>query len=388
MIKSKKSLRTLLLLISIFMTNTNLQSQNSSSGRHAIISPEITKGNQVTFRIAAPQATSVKLISSGSDIPNIMQGKDLAKGNDGVWSLTLDGILPGAYRYNFNVDGVSVLDPVNVNISESNTNSWSMFHLPGEKFMDTENVPHGAVSEVTYYSKSLQRNRRMHVYTPAGYESANNSYPVLYLLHGAYDSDDSWSTVGRAGFILDNLIATGKAVPMVVVMPKGHVAHFQVGQGLPTVDPFLDDFNNDIVLYIEANYRIKEGRLNHAVAGLSMGGWHTINIFTPNMQKFAYVGVFSSGVFGLRGLNSDEGSWESDNEKFLKEDSAKDGLKLFWFATGKDDFLFDISNNTVDLFRKYNFNVTYKVTEGGHTWKNWREYLNDFAPLLFKSDEN
>ncbi len=149
-------------------------------------------------------------------------GRNLTKGDDGVWEITLGPVDPGAYRYLFNVDGVNVVDPRSPAISESNANVWSVVYVPGSDFMDTKDVPHGAVAAVYYDSTTLGRTRRMHVYTPAGYESGDKKYPVFYLLHGASDSDDSWTSVGRANFILDNLIAAGKAKPMIVVMPAGH----------------------------------------------------------------------------------------------------------------------------------------------------------------------
>src|SRR5205085_6584849 len=180
------------------------------------------------------------------------------------WEVTLDKVNPGAYRYNFNVDGVTVIDPRNPLTSESNENTWSLVYVPGADFMDTKDVPHGAVAEVTYQSSALNRARRMHVYTPPGYELGKGSYPVFYLLHGASDSDDSWSSVGRAGFILDNLIAAKKSKPMIVVMPAGHTRPF--GRGVPASraqggppragtqpppDEFVQDFVTDIMPYVE-----------------------------------------------------------------------------------------------------------------------------------------
>lgn len=174
----------------------------------AVASPEVSADRRLTFRIYAPQAQNVRL--TGGDIPGNRQSP-LTKGENGVWEVTLGPVPAGAYRYNFNVDGVATIDPRNPLTSESNTNTWSLVHVPGADMMDTKQVPHGAVAEVTYYSTSLGRFRRMHVYTPPGYELGRNRYPVFYLLHGAGDSDDAWTTVGRAGFILDNLIAAGKA---------------------------------------------------------------------------------------------------------------------------------------------------------------------------------
>jgi enterochelin esterase family protein len=209
-----------------------------------VTSPEVAADGRVTFRILAPKAQSVRLMgdvpSEGPTVP--MQppaGRALAQGAEGVWEVAVP-LAPGAYRYNFNVDGVSVIDPRNPSTSESNENTWSLVHVPGADFMDTKLVPHGAVAAVTYYSTALKRFRRMHVYTPAGYETSAERYPVFYLLHGAMDCDDSWWTVGRAGFILDNLIAAGKAKPMIVVMPAGHTGPFSFNPGAPR--PPVDEF--------------------------------------------------------------------------------------------------------------------------------------------------
>jgi enterochelin esterase-like enzyme len=289
------------------------------------------------------------------------------------------------------MDGVSVIDPRNPVTSESNSNTWSLVYVPGSDFIDTKDVPHGAVAEVTYYSKALKRFRRMHVYTPPGYESGKGKYPVFYLLHGAFDCDDSWTTVGRAGFILDNLIADKKAEPMVVVMPAGHTGSFTFGQPLPKIDPFIEDFVHDIMPYVEKSYRVYTDRKNRAIAGLSMGGGHTLTLLVSHMDKFGYAGVFSSGVFelmGTRGRNPDPNSgptWEQRYAETLKNVELKKELKLLWFATGKEDFLIETTRSTVELLRKYGFRIFYKETKGGHTWINWRNYLNEFAPLLFKT---
>jgi enterochelin esterase family protein len=351
-----------------------------------VVSPEVSADRKITFRILAPQADVVRL--SGSDIPNIGQGAEMTKDPNGVWEVTLGPIGSGAYRYNFNVDGVSVIDPRNPSTSESNSNTWSLVYIPGSDFMDTKDVPHGAVAEITYHSKSLNRFRRMHVYTPPGYESGKGKYPIFYLLHGAFDCDDSWTTVGRAGFILDNLIASGKAKPMVVVMPAGHTGPFNFGQGLPSVNPFIEDFVHDIIPYVESHYRVYTNRKNRAIAGLSMGGGHTLTMLVRHMEKFGYVGVFSSGVFELSGRGRRDSDsrppWQQRHAKALNNAELKKGLELLWFATGKEDFLIETTNRTVDLLRKHKFRVFYKETEGGHTWINWRDYLNEFAPRLFK----
>jgi enterochelin esterase family protein len=354
-----------------------------------VVSPEVSADRKITFRILAPKAEAVRL--TGSDIPGIGQGKDMTKGAEGVWEVMLGPIDPGAYRYNFNVDGVSVIDPRNPATSESNGNTWSLVVVPGSDFMDTRDVPHGAIAEVTYYSKSLKRFRRMHVYTPPGYESGKGQFPVFYLLHGAGDCDDSWTSVGRAGFILDNLIAAGKAKPMVVAMPAGHTGPFRFGATRSPVDEFVQDFNNDIMPYVERNYRVYTDRQHRAMAGLSMGGGQTLNIGIPNLDKFAYLGVFSSGVFSMggRGRSGDPNTpatptWEEQNKAVLDNAEMKKGLKLVWFATGKEDFLIETSRATVEMLKKHGFNVVYNETPGAHTWINWRNYLNEFTPQLFQ----
>jgi enterochelin esterase-like enzyme len=349
-----------------------------------VTSPEVGEDGRVTFRVLAPKAEAVQL--QGSDIPDNPQGMPMTKGEEGVWELAVGPLPPGSYRYNFGVDGVRVLDPVNPATSESNSNAWSLVHVPGAAFMDTRDVPHGAVAEVTYYSSALKRFRRMHVYTPPGYESGEGRFPLFYLLHGAFDCDDSWTTVGRAGFILDNLIAEGKAKPMLVVMPAGHTGPMRFGGPRPSRDEFAEDFLQDVVPYVEQHYRVLEGRANRALAGLSMGGGQTLNIGIPHLGDYAYLGVFSSGVFGITGEGPGAGgpSFEETHAAVLDDAALKDGLELFWFATGTDDFLIETSRATVAMFEKHGFDVTYEETAGGHTWANWRDYLNTFAPLLFQ----
>lgn len=373
-------------LMASFFSPISLYAQRGPQGPR-VISPEVSSDGKVTFRILAPKAEAVRL--SGSDIPsNGGRGAEMVKNSEGVWEATLGPIQPGSYRYNFNVDGVAVIDPRSAAVSESNNNVWSLVHVPGADYMDTQNVPRGAVAEVTYYSTALKRFRRMHVYTPPGYESGGGKFPVFYLLHGAGDCDDSWSTVGRAGFILDNLIAGKKARPMVVVMPAGHAGAFNFGGPRPAVDEFSQDFLNDVMPYIEQNYRVLTDRQNRAMAGLSMGGGQTLNIGIPNLAKFAYLGVYSSGVFGIvprPNAPAPQGpSFEEQHQAILDNADLKKGLKLFWFATGKDDFLVETSRATVAMFKKHHFDVVYKEGEGGHTWIVWREYLNEFAPQLFQ----
>jgi enterochelin esterase-like enzyme len=361
----------------------------------AVTSPQVAPDRHIAFRILAPKAQAVSIFST--DIFGSALKSDLTKADNGLWEITIGPIDAGAYRYNFNVDGVSVMDPHNPSVSESNGNAWSMVYLPGADFMETKDVPHGAVASVTYYSKSLGRFRRMHVYTPPGYETGTQKYPIFYLLHGAGDSDDSWTSVGRAGFIIDNLIAAKKAKPMVIVMPAGHTGPFSFERpatGAPRIpdfnDDFVKDFVGDIMPYAETHYRVLRERKDRAIAGLSMGGAHTLNIAIPHAEEFAYVGVFSSGIFGIvpaggGGSGPAAGSsWEQQHLAELDNAPAKKGLKLFWFATGREDGLLNTSKATVELFKKHGYEPVFQESAGAHTWTNWREYLNQFAPQLFQ----
>jgi enterochelin esterase family protein len=359
----------------------------------------VTSDRHIVLRIAAPRAEAVRL--NASDIPGVGGNTTLTKAENGVWEAILGPVDPGAYRYTFMVDGVPTIDPRNPAVSESNNNSWSLAVVPGSEWIDVRDVPHGAVSAVTYQSTALGKVRRMHIYTPPGYESGKGKYPVFYLLHGAGDCDDSWTSVGRANFILDNLIAAGKAKPMIVVMPAGHTRAFNFGGpppssgARPPADEFDQDFLKDIVPTIEKNYRVLMGRKNRAIAGLSMGGGQTLNLAIPHQDMFAYVGVYSSGLFNAFPFRragdtappppaNARSPWEEQHMAELDNAEWKKGLKLVWFSTGKDDFLVQTTRNSVDLLKKHGFQVVYEESAGGHTWLNWRDYLIKFTPQLFQ----
>lgn len=365
------------------------QAQPGRQRSPRVVSPEVLEDGKIAFRILAPEAKSVRLVSS--DLGNLSENGALTKNEEGIWEVEIGPVkTPGPIRYRFNIDGVTVADPTNRETSESNTTVFSLAYAPGLEFMELRDVPHGQVAEVTYHSKTLDRFRRMHVYTPPGYEKGNESYPVFYLLHGASDSDDSWSTVGRANLILDNMIAADEAKPMIVVMPDGHVGRMDRQQRGLQMQDFVKEFADDIVPTIEKTFRVKEGRANHAIAGLSMGGAQTLDIALNDLDDYAYVGVYSSGIFGLRQRSADQQNngptWEEQHIEVLKNPDLKDGLKLFWFSTGKDDFLVDVSRASVDLLKKHDFDVVYEETEGGHTWINWRNYLRTFAAQLFQDE--
>jgi len=376
-----------------------------------VVSPEVSGDRRVTFRVLAPDARTVELRSPG-DIPGVggrgVAPPQLTKNGDGVWEITVGPLPAGAYRYVFGVNGMIVVDSRNPVTSQTNTTVYSLAVVPGSDVFDTKNVPHGAVASVYYHSTSLGGIRRMHVYTPAGYDTSRERYPVFYLLHGAGDVDDSWSSVGRAGFIVDNLIASNKAKPMIVVMPAGHVngAGAALGgpsqalgaSGIPGIgagpDPFANDFVNDLMPYVEKNYRVLTDRQSRAIAGLSMGGNQTLNIAIPHLDKFGYIGVFSSGIINPRAATASSAqppapfgdAWEKQNAGALDNAAAKRGLALLWFSTGKDDFLIQTTRDTVDLLKKHGFTPVFRESEGGHTWLNWRDYLSQFAPQLFQGN--
>jgi enterochelin esterase family protein len=355
-----------------------------------VVSPEVTADRHIIFRILAPKAASVGLIAS--DIPGWKPGKpDFTKDDKGVWESTVGPVDPGAYRYTFLVDGVMTMDPRNPDVSESNANSWSLVYVPGAAFMDTQNVPHGAVAAVTYYSTALGRFRRMHIYTPPGYEKDSEKYPVLYLLHGALDCDDSWTSAGRAGFIIDNLIAEHKAKPMIIAMPAGHTSRIFTMPSPGARDEFSEDFVTDIMPYVEAHYRVLADRAHRAMAGLSMGGMQTLNVTMSHLDEFGYIGVFSSGLFNFRaGRPGTSGvqpgpppEWEQQHP-MLDNASLKSGLKVFWFSTGSEDFVLATTKATLDVLKRHGFSPVFQESPGGHTWINWRNYLEQFAPQLFR----
>ena len=380
-------------------------------GDAPIVSPQVHADRRVTFRLMWPDAQTVDVRTPG-DIPGSispsgrgLQPFAMTKNLAGVWETTVGPIPAGAYRYTFVVNGVTVIDSRNPITSQTNNTVYSLAVVPGSDVFDTKNVPHGAVASVHYNSTALGGIRRMHVYTPPGYETSRERYPVFYLLHGAGDVDDSWSSVGRAGFILDNLIAANKARPMIVVMPAGHVngAGAALGgavpaaaaQGMPGIgagpDPFANDFMSDLMPYVEKNYRVLTDRQSRAIAGLSMGGNQTLNIAIPHLEKFAYIGVFSSGIIsGGRGapapaVNAPFGeAWEKQNLAALDNAASKRGLNLLWFSTGKDDGLITTTRSTVELLKKHGFKPVFLESEGAHTWLNWRDYLSAFAPQLFQ----
>ena len=369
------------------------------------VSPEVLPDRRIVFRLYAPDATAVTF--RGGDVPAASRGDgQLKKGENGVWELTTGPVEPGAYRYVFVMNNVGIIDPRNPVVSESNATSWSLVTVPGSDVMDTTKVPHGAVASVTYYSTALGRHRRMHVYTPPGYENGKDRYPVFYLLHGAGDSDDSWTSVGRAGFILDNLIATGKAKPMIVVMPAGHT---NAGGGAARrgaapgrqppparrVHRGLRDRPHAVRREeLPRDRRSRASRHRGPLDGRQPDAEHRhsrISTSSPTSACTARACSAAADAAAARrpraGTHRRRPSARHGNSRTSPRSTtprAKKGLKLLLVRTGVDDGLITTTRQTVELLKRHGFSPVFKESPGAHTWLNWRAYLDEFTPQLFQ----
>mgnify|MGYP001369132055 CR=1 FL=1 len=353
---------------------------------------EQLEDGRITFRICVPEAQEVKVIST--DIADVIPmgfppgqpvGLAMTRDSTGLWSVTTaKPVAADTYRFNFQVDGARVPNPMGTTWSEERVGINSTFEALGpEGAFQTyqKDVPHGTVSEVEYWSSTLGVKRRAHVYTPPGYMNGSTAYPVLYLVHGAGDSDDSWTSVGHAHYILDNLIAAGKARPMIVVMPFGHTPD-RPGVDMLNNNDFGNDLLTDLMPHIEKSFRTINRPESRAMAGLSMGGAHTIRNGLTHADLFRYIGIFSMGLGVGDGGARQVSDYEKANDAALKR-GAQD-FKLVYYAMGKDDFLHGTVAPTRAMLDKYGIRHVYNESEGGHTWVNWRRYLHDFAPRLFK----
>lgn len=353
-------------------------------GRNPVVSPEISDENELTFRLYSPKAEEVKLY--GEWQANYTDITSLIKNDTGLWSVTVGPVAPEVYGYAFLVDGVTVLDPSNPLVRRDGQRNASLVLVPGKEseLYAASKVPHGMLSKVWYPSHVLEKDRRMYVYTPPGYFSGNDAYPVLYLLHGAGGDEDAWTTMGRAPYILDNLIANGKAKPMIVVMTNGN-AWETAGPGDAPAAPafsradwqkyrgkFEESLVKDVIPFIEKNFRVIARKDMRAIAGLSMGGGHTITTTINNPEVFGYIGVFSSGIFQ---------SYEDLDAKMLALKNS--GVKKYWVACGEDDFVMESNKRLLEALDKSGMEYEYYENTGGHTWKNWRIYLSLFSPMLF-----
>ena len=357
-----------------------------------IVSPEIHDNHTVTFRLRAPKAVKVQVV--GDCIPTGMA--DLVENKEGVWEYTTAVPLkPELYTYAFQVDGLRMNDPNNVYMVRDIATVSNVFIVGGERadLYKVNDVPHGTVSKVWYESPSLGISRRMTVYTPAGYETSGKRYPVFYLLHGMGGDENAWSELGRATQILDNLIVQGKAEPMIVVMTNGNAA-MEAAPGesslgweqqptfqLPkTMEGSFETHFPEVVKFVEKNYRTKKGKSHRAIAGLSMGGFHSMHISKQYPDMFDYVGLFSAAT--MPGKAEDSPVYADLEGKLAVQFGKKPSL--YWIAIGNDDFLYQMNVEFRKLLDAKGYSYEYYENGEGHIWKNWRIYLTEFVPRLFK----
>ena len=365
-----------------------------------IISPEILTDKKVTFRVYAKDAQ--KIAVSGEWQAGFGATENLVRNDTGLFSLTVGPLKPELYGYTFIIDGVNSIDPNNVQVRRDGARYQSYFIVPGTEsdlYFHKNDVAHGTVTKTWYKSEVLGFQRRVYVYTPAGYESGTQKYPVFYLLHGAGGDEDAWTNMGRAAQIMDNLIAQGKAKPMIVVMTNGNAnqagAQNEVPplpsageQGMAAYQRYAGKFEEhlvkDVVPFIEKNFRTLTDKDNRAIAGLSMGGMHTQTITNNNPGMFSYIGVYSMGIMSF-GQQDPEAAARQEQERITRLTALKNsGYKLYWIACGKDDFVYKGVVTLRETLDKVGLKYIYRESTGGHTWANWRIYLSEFAPMLFR----
>jgi len=390
-------MRKQILFVIAFVIMGTLSSiaQQALWGAPSIVSPEIKSDNMVIFRFQAPEAKEVKI--SGDWMPSkdwIPGSEAMTKDEKGVWSYTTSVLPSDLYGYSFTVDGLKTTDPNNVYLIRDVASVTNVFIVNGDKgdLYKVNKIPHGTVSRRWYNSPGNGIERRMTIYTPAGYETSKIKYPVLYLLHGMGGDEEAWIALGRSSQILDNLIAQGKAKPMIVVMTNGNVSQeaapgeSTLGMYKPTfqlpntMDGKFEETFTDVIKFIEGNYRVKAEKSGRAIAGLSMGGFHSLHISRYYPNTFDYVGLFSAAIMADAKVTS---KVYANVDGTLKT-QMKNGYKLYWIGIGKADFLY---KNVTEYRAKLDgmgMKYTYRESEGGHTWTNWRVYLSEFAPLLFK----
>jgi enterochelin esterase-like enzyme len=375
----------------IFTALLLLLSFGAFAQQESIVSPELNADHSVTFRIQAPNAKEVKI--TGDCLPT-REPQAMTSSENGLWTLTTQPLSSDLFSYNVLIDGFKTTDPNNVYLIRDVANVFNVFIIGGGKgnLYQVKSVPHGSVTRRWYLSSSLGMNRRLTVYTPAGYETGKGHYPVLYLLHGMGGDEEAWMTLGRASQILDNLIAQGKAKPMIVVLCNGNVAqeaapgessmgYYKPTFELPhTMDGLFEETFSDIIHFVETNYRVKTQKSDRAITGLSMGGFHSMNISRYYPNTFDYVGLFSPAI---------QPDGKPTSNVFSNIDNAlqvqkKNGLKLYWIGIGKTDFLYDEVAAYRTKLDGMGMNYSYFESEGGHNWANWRVYLSEFLPLLFK----
>ena len=366
--------------------------QQALWGNAPVVSPEIHENKTVTFRLRAPKAVKVQV--TGDFLAKGVA--DLVENKEGVWEYTTpEPLKPELYGYTFLVDGLKINDPSNVYMIRDVATITNVFIIGGERadLYKVNDVPHGTVSKVWYDSPSLGMDRRLTIYTPAGYETSGKRYPVFYLLHGMGGDENAWSELGRATQILDNLIAQGKAEPMIVVMTNGNAA-LEAAPGesslgwekqptfqLPkTMEGSFEMHFPEVVKFVDKHYRTKANKKSRAIAGLSMGGFHSLHISKQYPDMFNYVGLFSAAI--MPGKNSTSPVYQDMEGKLATQFAKKPAL--YWIAIGKTDFLYKANVEYRKLLDEKGYPYEYFENEDGHIWRNWRIYLSEFAPKLFK----
>ncbi|MBW3467002.1 esterase [Arthrospiribacter ruber] len=377
--------------ISVFAVIFNSPAQQESTLR----SPEVLPDNSVVFRIKASNARQVSVV--GTFTPEITP-IPMTKNGEGIFELKVGPLASNMYEYRFIVDSTFTLDPSNPAVTRDGVWIENRLLVPGKlgDIMATKNVPHGSVTAVWYQSAILGTQRRMHVYTPPDYGTDGKSYPVMYLLHGGGGDEEGWVNRGRANYILDNLIASGKAEPMIVVItngnpdavaapldsPLGQSPKLNAGIGAMASKKFEESFLHDVIPFIESNFRVIADPDHRAITGFSMGGYQTQNITNSNPGMFSYIGVMSMGLFS----SFSDSPVSYDEEQHINE---LKGLiasqpKLYWIGIGKDDFLFETVTELRKLYDELGLEYVYRETEGLHTWLEWRQYLIELSTLFFK----
>jgi len=396
-----KKLITLVAALAIAFCNVS--AQEALGRRIHTTSPEINPDGTVTFRLLAPKAITVSV--SGDCLPDGVG--QMTENEDGVWEFTTQVLAPELYKYHFVVNGTYMLDPSNIFVCRDVTSIFNIFIVSREKgdrgwLYQANDVPHGNMSKVWYYSPTLKMNKRMTVYTPAGYADSKQRYPVLYLLHGAGGDEDAWPTLGRAAQILDNVIAEGSAKPMIVVMTNGYPntpaapGEFNAGVNVSTVGgrvrgqaaATMDESFPDVVNYIDSHYRTIPKKASRAICGLSMGGGHTFQISKRWPDTFDYMGLFSAAAFVNKVSYVDGKRVVSDEIDPVAEQQLATLFskkpKLYWIGIGSTDFLYEGNERLRNYLDSKGYPYEYEETPGGHTWANWRIYLTLFTRKIFK----
>lgn len=396
-------MKRLLISLALAMLCIGASAQERLFNSASVQSPVVNADGTVTFNLFAPKAVKVEV--TGDFLPEQSNVAAMTEGPNGVWSYTTGKLAPEMYSYTFNIDGMTgVKDPANVYVNRDIISFANIFIVSDEKgdkgdLYRVNEVPHGNLSKVWYNSPTLKMQRRMTVYTPAGYDKGKN-YPVMYLLHGAGGDENAWSELGRAAQIMDNLIATGKAKPMIVVMPNGNTdcqaapGEWSRGMYQPSFmgsvnqRPIatMDESFMDIVKYIESHYKVAKGKKNRAICGLSMGGGHSFATSKRYPDAFNYVGLFSAGLNIGGERNKSFYELLQQNKEVQQQLSRLFSAKpaLYWIAIGKTDFLYQQNADLRRYLDEKGYKYEYVETEGGHIWRNWRIYLTMFAQKIFK----